>query len=40
MTPLSIALTAWMVAILGTTLGVILLLFSATQWFPAKVVTS
>lgn len=38
MDPFSIALIAWGFAILGTTIGVTLLVLCATKWFPAKTV--
>ena len=36
MTSLTIALIAWLIAIIGTSVGVTLLVLSATKWFPAK----
>jgi len=38
MDPLTIALIAWSIAILGTTIGVTLLILCAAKWFPAKAV--
>ena len=40
MTPLMTALIAWGFAILGTTIGVTLLVLCASKWFPAKQVQS